>query len=1302
MIEGTIINGRFVVEREAGAGGMGTVYRATDRLDGALVALKLLHGDNASHVERFTQEAGILAQLHHPGVVRYVAHGATPDGGRYLAMEWVEGETLTRHLAAGALSIREAVTLLRRIAEALAAAHARGIVHRDLKPDNLLVPERDVRRVKIVDFGIAWPNRDMRRLTRTGTVLGTSGYIAPEQVSGERSVDARIDVFALGCVLFECLTRRPAFEGPNPLAVLAKILLDDAPSAQKLRPDVPDALAQLLGRMLCKDPGGRPRDAAEVAAELALLGGATEATGSATIPISVGIPLGGDASSAPPASSNHPRSSLTMCEQRIVSLVIVGDAALGAGAGLPMAEIQGVLDQHEGRLELRAGSALVMTFWVSSNARDHATRAAACALALAALLPERTICVVTGRGRVSARCVSGEVLDRGMASLRGARAGAVSLDEETATMLAGRFCIARDAGARLLQGELARGEAEPSLLGRPVACVGRSRELSILEGVLAGCVGEPAAGAVLVTGPAGVGKSRLCHEFLKGIRRRGEPLSILVGRASSLGAGSIFGMIADAIRKAAGIRDDEPLEDRRARLERRLARHLAPADLPRVAAFLGELIGAPFPDGHHEALRAARQSPMLFGDAMRTAWEDWLTAECAASPVLLVLEDLHGGDAATVRLVDATLRNLRDLPLMVLALARPEVQEQFPALWAEREVHSFRLGSLPRKASERLVRDTLGEGVSAALVARIVDHGGGNPFYLEELVRAVVAGRGESFPDSVLGTVEARLDAEGSEAKRVLRAASVFGERFSRNGVAALLGGESDLAAEWLDVLCARELIAPASAPSPSRDAQYAFAHALVREAAYATLVEADRALGHRLAGEWLERMGHPDALEMAEHFRRGGEPSRSARWYRRAAEQALEASDLRAAIDRAELGAGCDPSPEDRGGLLLVEAEAHLWRGDLALAEQRGLEATAHLTVGSAAWFRAVTQVVNAAGKLGGTGRVEAWIEPVSAAFPAEGAAGTRIICLCSCATHVLFGGRYAVAEALIAAVERTARAVPELDAEATAVMQQARSFLASARGDLGGCLEACRAALTAFEQAEDHRNACSINGNLGFVFAELGDFDGAERALCSAQAAASRLGLHNLAAVAAHNLGHVLARLGRLDEAQRIEQGAVEAFRQQGERRLEGAARTYLAEIALLAGDLASAEREARAAAAALEVAPSLRPVAVALLGRVLLGLGRAEEALVSTGEAMAALASLGALEEGETTVRLVHATALRALGREREFAGAIAESRARLLARAAKIGDPVWRERFLSGVGENAETLALAAARDVAEVC
>ncbi len=106
MLPGTVISSRFVVEREAGAGGMGTVYQAFDRLDGARVALKMLRGDDEIHLERFAQEASILARIHHPGVVRYVAHGATPQGEHHLAMEWIEGETLTRRLATRELSIR--------------------------------------------------------------------------------------------------------------------------------------------------------------------------------------------------------------------------------------------------------------------------------------------------------------------------------------------------------------------------------------------------------------------------------------------------------------------------------------------------------------------------------------------------------------------------------------------------------------------------------------------------------------------------------------------------------------------------------------------------------------------------------------------------------------------------------------------------------------------------------------------------------------------------------------------------------------------------------------------------------------------------------------------------------------------------------------------------------------------------------------------------------------------------------------------------------------------------------------------
>src|SRR5262249_4095499 len=152
---------------------------------------------------------------------------------------------------------------------------------------------------------------------------------------------------------------------------------------------------------------------------------------------------------------------------------------------------------------------------------------------------------------------------------------------------------------------------------------------------------------------------------------------------------------------------------------------------------------------------------------------------------------------------------------------------------------------------------------------QIVARADGNAFYLEELIRATADGRADALPDSVIGMVQARLDVEGGEAKRVLRAASVFGERFSRAGVAALLGGEGQLmdVAHWLDHLAARELVARAATGERREDLELTFTHALVREAAYAMLTNEDRVLGHRLAGAFLESAGAGDAMALAEHF---------------------------------------------------------------------------------------------------------------------------------------------------------------------------------------------------------------------------------------------------------------------------------------------------------------------------------------------------------------------------------------------------------------------------------------------------
>jgi tetratricopeptide (TPR) repeat protein/predicted Ser/Thr protein kinase len=1306
VVPGLVIEGRFETRSKAGSGGMGTVYRARDRVDGVDVALKILRGQEALDVERFAREANILATLAHPGIVRYVAHGVTATGEHYLAMEWLDGEELASRLSRRGLSMAESVTMVRRAADALSFAHARGLVHRDLKPSNLFLVRGDVERVKLVDFGIARLGHDEARVTRTGALVGTPGYMAPEQIQGSPAYDPRADVFSLGCVLFECLTGRPAFEGMNAMAVLAKILLQEIPRARSLRPSIPEALDDLVARMMARDPELRPRDAAAVAEELAQ--------------IDLGVLPGGAAPAVDPRRGsmldtlNAPRtpSSLTLSEQRLVSVVLAGDpdaAEQKASSRPDLGELRRAVEPHGGHLDALAGGSLLVTTWTPGSAVDRAERAARCALALKQRFASLPVSIVTGRGLVAERVVDGDMIERGVRALMGARGGAVLTDEITASMLGTRFRVDREGAAYLLRGERPAPEGVPLLLGHATPCVGRARELSMLEGVFAGAVAEPVASAVLVVGAPGAGKSRLRREFLDAVRRRGEPVEILAGSGDSVGAGSPYRMLADAIRRAAGMREEEPIEVRRNKLAARVSRHLDPGSARRVVAFIGEIAGTPFPDEGDEALRAARDNARIMGDAMRAAFEDWIAAECEAQPVLLVLEDLHWGDAATVRLVGSTLRNLRDLPLMVLVLARPEVHERFPNLWAEREVQLIRLGPLSKKASEQLVRAALGASATVDVVERLVARAEGNPFYLEELVRAVHAGRADALPDSVLGTVEARLDAEGVEAKRVLRAASIFGDRFSLRGVSALLGPECD-AAGWLTTLAARELIAPAydgiaggsrarpasaggSAGPPSGEPHYVFCHALVREAAYAMLTGPDRVLGHRLAGEWMEKSGHTDALTIAEHFRQGEDPASAARWYLRAAEQALEANDLTAAVDRVTRGVECGARGEELGHLRLIQAEADVWRGELASAEENGLAAAELLPAGSTAWFRAVAQTVIAAGKQSGFDRIEERANRVVATAPAPGARSAQLLCLGECASFLLFGGRFAVSDAIF---DRLKRAVPDpsqLEASVAAQLQQLYAFRAVYAGDPGAGLEGFEGALAALESAGDRRTACTVRSNLGFIFAELGDFESAEEALRGALAGAERMGLSEVATSAMQNLGHVLAFRGRLEEARLYEQRAVEAFQKLGDPRMEGVARTYLARIACLAGDRVVAEREARTAAEMLKAAPPLRAAALALLARVLLDLDRPAEALPIAREAHETLESLGALEEGESLVRLVWAEALRASGDRDEFARAARAACKRLLARADKISDPAWRERFLTAVPDNARTLSLA---------
>jgi eukaryotic-like serine/threonine-protein kinase len=251
---GEVIADRYELEELVGTGGMSSVYRARDRLLERLVALKVLHphyGDDDEYVERFRREARSVAQLSHPHIVTVIDRGED-DGQQYIVFEYVDGENLKQLLERnGPLPTRRAVELALEIADALAFAHEHGLVHRDVKPQNvLLTPDGNA---KVTDFGIARSLDVEHGVTQTGTVLGTSNYLSPEQASGKPTTQAT-DVYSLGVVLYELLTGEVPFPGENFVAVAMKHMNEPPPDVLEKRPDVPLRLAAAVDRALEKDP----------------------------------------------------------------------------------------------------------------------------------------------------------------------------------------------------------------------------------------------------------------------------------------------------------------------------------------------------------------------------------------------------------------------------------------------------------------------------------------------------------------------------------------------------------------------------------------------------------------------------------------------------------------------------------------------------------------------------------------------------------------------------------------------------------------------------------------------------------------------------------------------------------------------------------------------------------------------------------------------------------------------------------------------------------------------------------------
>ncbi len=1271
---GDRLGGRFVLLERVGHGGMGGVYRAADEQTGRTVAVKVLESPEREAASRFRREANVLASLHHDAIVQSFAHqaeGAAP----WIAMEWLAGEDLGVRLRREGMDVSAALAMVRRAADAVGAAHAVGVVHRDLKPGNLFLVDGDPRKVKLIDFGIARLRTGVSDLTagatQAGAFLGTVGYLAPEQARGEPTVGPASDVFSLGVVLYHCLTGHRPFHGANPTAVLAKILFEDPPPAREHRPDLSPALDALLARCLAKAPSQRPPDGRALAREIDQLT---------------------DEGHAPSSVTATP--SLGAGEARFVTVVVAAPPPL-AGSSLSQVEtvllqrrtpvaLEELAERFGAHLERLADGVVVAAMQVESSATDQATRAARFALALAGHWPG-LVAMSSGRAEWVGQLPVGAAIDRAMAlaqarSREPARPGTVRIDEVTASLLDLRFDVGGAAPIFVLVGERATPAQARTLLGRELPCVGRSAELAALQGLCARSAEESVAQAILLVGSAGVGKSRVRYELVRAL----VDTEVWVARTDPLSQGSAYGVVAELVRRAVGMAVGDAPDTRWNALQARLARRLPAREVDRVATFLGEVSSTPRPGQPSVELAAARSDPALLRDQIERAFQDWLRAECRVHPVLIVLEDLHWGDAPSVALLGEALRELADHPLCVLGVARPEIREVFPNLWADRPVQEVRLAELSKRAAERLVREALRDRpVTDELVARLVERSAGNAFYLEELCRAVAEGRDGALPESVVAMAAARLDTLDAEDRRVLRAASVFGGSCWRGGLVTLLGGAENTGQIHgrLAGLAQRELLTPRRESRYAGEPEYTFRHALVREAAYASLTDGDRALGHRLAASWLTSVGETDDRVLAEHWERGGEREKAAEQWRRAARAALLAGDFAAAVERAERGA--------RGGAIgemrLVQAEAHRWLGEFAEASRRADEALSALSRGSRAWIRAAAERAEVAVHLGDH-RVSVDLGEELCTVPTRDldvGQGARIVAL------LLHDGKMILADRLIERLD-VAHASNAAQPGDEALLELAKSYRAMYRGDVADSLAHDRRVVEAFRRMGDEKQVLRYTNSVAYDCVEMGLYDEALSLLTDAIPRAEALRLGTTPSIMRQNLALALHRMGRLEEAVELQRRALAELDAKGDVRFSAASRMYLAMALYDLGRLEEALASATGSADEMSYSETAQVTAFAVVSDCLLGLGRTAEAPAWSGRAYEFLVRGGAVEEGEARVRLSWARALAATGRLDEARAVLATAQERLRTRAAAVEDPTLRAAFLA-VPDHAATLA-----------
>ncbi len=1062
-----VIGGRFLIEGEVGRGGVGIVYRALDRITAQTVALKVIaiSGVAASEEARFAQEGRLLASISDPAIVKVVAFGQLEDGQPYVAMEWLEGEDIAQRQKRKPLTVSEALEVAAQVADGLAAAHAAGIVHRDVKPSNVFLvgsgPGQDrPLTAKLVDFGVA--SAEDARLTRTGAIIGTPAYMAPEQARGDSDVDARSDLYSLGATLFEVLTGRPPHVGPTPIAVLARLVTTPAPRLRELCADAPLPLDELTGHLLATFPDERPGSAREVARSLREI--ASSLSFQEVLTATPGDPI-----EAPMSIGSIVLSTARgLGGQRLVTSILATFVPKGPTRHRLLAHLRA---RGAEATEL-GGDALVAHFGVHKTLGDEAARALDLAIRLSKT--SAAVGVATGRSRIDRTKPTGEVVDRAAALARDAHRGQVLADTTTSELARGRYEFQMRAdGTAVVAGAL---QARKDLVsGAPF--VGREAELTQITSSFERSSEDKTAVLITVTGNPGIGKTRLRREALSTIGSSSSLPRVVLVRCEAFAKHHALGVMVDVARALTGLAKGAAVDDVMRALTELL--HEGGATLPeRTRDLVGRLLAnEALPDSVD--VRGAR-------DALWLALTDTTLRMAQASPLVLAIEDAQWTDAESLSWLDHVLGRAVKHPLCVLLTARPSFHRESVKRFSGRDHVRIELRPLAKRTVRAIAKAMLGERASGdegeRLLEAIAGQASGSPLFAEELARLAAQGRDASSALTIEAAIQVHLDSLDEDLQAGITRLSVFGQQGWDVGLGEL-GVRSP--SETLRSLGAAELLVE-QAQSRFRDTrEWAFKHALTREVAYASLGEEQLKDLHARAGRWLAKAGEDDAT-VARHLELGGEAKEAAFFLEKAARRALATNAYAEAVTLSEraLAFAEDKPSQFARAQLLDEAWSRL--DPRAAERETGVSALEDAVYDDASEVRARGARLRFEDAKGGGPATSAGLEEVRRDAHARSLRDEEARSAAVLAARYAYAGELdRAADVADSLLEIAAfHAIPSAAVDAW----QTLAVVRQARGEVGAALEARRSAAAAACEAGLKSSEAMLTINVGFALTTVG----------------------------------------------------------------------------------------------------------------------------------------------------------------------------------------------------------------------